>query len=65
MAADNCEASPEPDELHEYPDLRLDWACDETATPATLTLFDPSEGRIATEWITVDSDAGVSLEQAR
>lgn len=65
MEADDCETSVWPGQLHEYPDLSLDWAYDETCSPATLTLFDPSDSRIATAWITVDSDAGVCLEQAR
>jgi hypothetical protein len=65
MAVDNCEASGELEQLDEYPDLCLDWAYDEGSSPATLTLFDPRGSRLATAWITVDDDTGVSLEQAR
>lgn len=65
METDDREPSLEPGQLHEYPEMTLDWAYDETSTPPTLTLFDPSDSHIATAWITVDGDAGVCLEQAR
>lgn len=49
--------------LDEYPEVELDWAHDDTDSPATLTIFHPDERHIESSWITVQSEASINLAE--
>jgi len=50
-------------QLESFPDRMLEFAVDETKTPAELTIFDPNWENFASSWITVDRDSGVRIDQ--
>lgn len=52
--------------LEEYPEFGLSYLLDDEDDPSEVTIF-PGEGAedLATEWVSVDVDAAVALEDAR
>lgn len=52
--------------LASYPEFGLSWRYDDDEDPKEVTLFEGTEvGATTTEWLTVDVDAAVSLEDVR
>lgn len=53
------------DELTAMPTFELECLYDDPADPTELTVYAPETERLATEWVTVDRSAAVSLERVR
>ena len=53
------------DELAEMPTFELECLYDDPADPTELTVYAPETERLATEWVTVNRSAAVSLERVR
>lgn len=53
------------DELAAMPTFELECRYDDPADPAELTVYAPETERLATEWVTVNRSAAVSLERVR
>jgi hypothetical protein len=63
MIAEEIKCPDEGDTIDEFPEMDLDCAVDESSTPTQLTIFDPGSEYVATSWISVDHDTGISLQQ--
>lgn len=63
MAKKDWERHETAHELDEFPEVELDWIHDNNHNPSQLTVFDPSGDSIATAWVTVDCETGISLDQ--
>lgn len=53
------------DDPTETPTFELECLYDDPTDPAELTVYAPEAERLATEWVTVDRSAAVSLEEIR
>lgn len=47
------------------PEFELECLYDDPSSPSELTVFSPETPAIATEWLTVDRSAAVSLDRMR
>jgi len=63
MVADEVKRPEDGDTIDEFPEVHLDCAVDESSQPTRVTIFDPESEHVATSWISVDYDTGVSLQQ--
>lgn len=60
---DDPPSSAEP--IEDVPEFELEYLYDDPVDPSELTIFAPTEDRLATEWITVDRSAAVPIEVVR
>jgi hypothetical protein len=53
------------EEVATTPEFELECLYDDSENPSELTVFCPEEGKLTTEWITVDRGTAVPLESVR
>ncbi|MFB6307959.1 MAG: hypothetical protein ABEH35_01390 [Haloarculaceae archaeon] len=46
----------------QYPEFELAWDTDDSVEPGEITIFTDEDGAKTTEWITVDIETAVALE---
>jgi len=51
--------------LHELPDFDLEYLFDDDDDPSEVTVFVDNAAALSTNWITVDADHAVALEEVR